>query len=198
MAKDKPFPLLPQSILEVAPASAELIDVVLPQLIKGLEVLALQLNKARASGDTAIMSRAFVALHRVKSLVAQIHGEEGGMLNGLFATYKSEIVPAMFDEAGIKNVPLVEGYRVQTGGKIFASIKADAKEQAYQWLRDNGLGALVVETVNVQTLSAAAKVMAEEENRELPEEFFNTMDKFTTSVNPIKAAAPRKKASEIA
>ena len=55
---------------------------------------------------------------------------------------------------------------------MFASIIAEKRPQAFQWLRDNGYGDIIQETVNASTLSAFAKTLLETENKELPEEFF--------------------------
>lgn len=95
-------------------------------------------------------------------------------------------IPTMFERHKVPNVTLEEGYRVQVSHTLRASIRGGQdKEAAYQWLRDNGLGDLVTETVNAATLSAAAKAMAEE-NRELDGDLFNVAIMANTSFVRVK------------
>lgn len=53
--------------------------------------------------------------------------------------------------------------------KTYASIKAECKEAAFQWLRENGYGDLIKEQVNTQSLTSLYKEL--DDNGELPEEF---------------------------
>lgn len=55
--------------------------------------------------------------------------------------------------------------------KMSASISD--KDKGYKWLRDNGHGDLITETVNASTLSAFAKNLLEEQGFELPADAFN-------------------------
>lgn len=53
--------------------------------------------------------------------------------------------------------------------KTYASIKAECKEEAFAWLKENGFGDLVKEQVNAQSLTSLYKEL--DDNGELPEEF---------------------------
>ena len=53
--------------------------------------------------------------------------------------------------------------------KTYASIKAECKEAAFRWLRENGYGDLVKEQVNPQSLTSLYKEL--DDSGELPEEF---------------------------
>jgi hypothetical protein len=53
--------------------------------------------------------------------------------------------------------------------KTYASIRAECKEEAFAWLKENGYGDLVKEQVNAQSLTSLYKEL--DENGELPEEF---------------------------
>lgn len=62
--------------------------------------------------------------------------------------------------------------------KTYASINAEYREAAFQWLKDNGFGDLVKEQVNTNSLTSWYKEQIEE--GELPEEFLaylNVYDK---------------------
>ena len=86
--------------------------------------------------------------------------------------YSMSVLPELFEDEGVTTLNLVSGYRVTVRHTMRASVKADAKGHAYQWLIDNDLGDLVTETVNASSLSATARTL-NEEGRELPSDFFN-------------------------
>ncbi len=75
-------------------------------------------------------------------------------------TALKEKVPEVFKESGVTSIT-VDGYRYVATSTLRASIVKDTKLDAYEWLRANELGDLIVETVNASTLSAAAKVQEE-------------------------------------
>ena len=95
-----------------------------------------------------------------------------------------KILPDIFERSKVaQSLTLKSGTRVTILYKTMASMKD--KEKAMQWLRDNNMGDLIQPTVNASTLASAAKHMAEE-NQSLPEEFFTTTIKPTTSVTKKK------------
>lgn len=83
---------------------------------------------------------------------------------------RREDLPTKFKEAGVTSIT-VDGYRFTITENVYASIPPNGKVDAYQWLRDNELGALIIETVNSSTLSAQARTLMEE-GKELPPELF--------------------------
>lgn len=177
-SKDDPPPKkkLPASIVNAAPTTVKIL-----QTVSAAAKMVTQLEKemARAKkGGSISLARAFVALHRLNARV----GEELEPLVNLFKKFKELEVPATFEADKITHVPLEEGFRVGLSSRLFASIPAGKREQAYQWLRDNGLGDLITATVNAGTLSAAAKEMMEEKNEELPKELFTVALVPNTSV----------------
>lgn len=84
---------------------------------------------------------------------------------------RHEILPLMFKENVVTSIT-VDGYRFTISQTVRASIPADTKPQAYQWLRDNELADLIIETVNASTLAAEARKMLEDGEKELPEPLF--------------------------
>ena len=139
------------------------------------------MSKAKADGPVA-MARAFVAFHRMRERIDELSKP----LSKLFEHYKTVECPQLFEQAGIPNVSLDEGFRVGMSYRFTASIISDKKNEAYNWLTENGLGDLITSTVNAQTLAAAAKALMEEHNRELPSEFFKTAQLPNTSVTSTK------------
>lgn len=129
------------------------------------------------------LTRAFVELRGVKDKLDAIAKD----FSKVYEDFKVGRLPAAFELAGVPTVNLDEGYRVTVSHRVFASVKGDRKEQAYQWLKENGFGDLVTQTVNTATLSAAAKAMAEE-NQELDPDLFNIAIIPTTSVTKTKGS----------
>lgn len=128
------------------------------------------------------LSRAFVRVRLLKD-------EMDAIMKSFDAFYEELAkvkLPAVFDMHKVPSITLDEGYRVTISHSMRASIRGGAdKQAAYEWLRSNGLGDIVTETVNASTLSAVAKTMAEE-NRELDADLFNVAVLANTSFNRIK------------
>lgn len=143
--------------------------------------LVKEVMEAENSGPIEF-ARAFVALRTLKDQIE----ESLKPFSTLFEDVKGTRLPGKFDAAGIPTVNLDEGFRVTVSHSVRASIKGATKPEAYKWLRDNGLGDLVTETVNSSTLSAVAKSMAEE-NRELDPELFSVAIMPNTSVTKTKS-----------
>lgn len=67
------------------------------------------------------------------------------------------LLPQKMDEQGIQNVKIDGVGRISLRGEVYASILAENRELAYDWLRSTGRAALITNTVNPSTLKAAAK-----------------------------------------
>lgn len=78
--------------------------------------------------------------------------------------------------------------------KTYASAVAERKQELYEWLKENGFGDLVVETVHPQSLSAFVKEqMDEADDGELPQELAELVNVYEkTSVGIRKATAKKK------
>lgn len=131
------------------------------------------------------MARAFVGIRQFDDFL----DETVKQWKSFFDELKTVTLPEMMEAEGVTSLPLAEGYRVGMSARMYASIKEGQKEAAYEWLRNNGLGELITETVNASTLSAAAKHRLEEQALEMPDDLFNAMLKPNTSVTKLKAKA---------
>ena len=60
-----------------------------------------------------------------------------------------EVIPTMMQELNISTLKLADGTSVEVKPVYGASIPADKKEDAYTWLRENGLGDLIKNEVTV-------------------------------------------------
>jgi hypothetical protein len=95
-----------------------------------------------------------------------------------------EQIPEIFREHGIKTTT-IEGVGRVTVSYRFGCSMLD-KEQGLEWLRGNGHGGIIIETVNSSTLSAFAKSMLEESGAELPDSIFKVSTSPYTSITKVK------------
>ena len=70
-------------------------------------------------------------------------------LNRKIDLLSGEVIPTMMQEMNIATFKLADGSSVEVKPVYGASIPLDKKEQAYKWLRDNGLGDLIKNEVIV-------------------------------------------------
>ena len=95
-----------------------------------------------------------------------------GTMNILHERLRNDVVPAALERAGLTTAGHRLG-RVVLKTRTSASILKDHRGEAYTWLRTHGLGGLIIETVNAQSLSGAAGELIEQ-GKELPDTFFKT------------------------
>ena len=60
-----------------------------------------------------------------------------------------EVIPTMMQELNISTLKLADGSAVEVKPVYGASISAERKEEAFEWLRSNGLGDLIKNEVTV-------------------------------------------------
>lgn len=82
------------------------------------------------------------------------------------------LVPRSMDEQGVELLKVEGVGRLGLMSDINCSIKAGAKEQAYVWLNDHGMGDLIQPTVNSSSLKSAIK-SAMAGGIEVPGDLFN-------------------------
>ena len=87
-----------------------------------------------------------------------------------------------FTEKEISSVT-IDSRRFTLSQRLFASVKKEDQPELYKWLRENGLEALIIPTVNASTLSAAVKGILEENKPISP--VINTHIKPTVSVTRL-------------
>lgn len=80
-------------------------------------------------------------------------------------------VPTLMDEDGVSTLTIIGVGRVGLTADLYASIPAEKRPKAWQWLRDNGHGDLITETVNGSTFKAFCKGEIKK-GKVLPEDLF--------------------------
>ena len=138
-------------------------------------------SEAENRADVVEMAKAFVD---TKLLLDALEAQVKEFKSQLFEGVRTQRVPQMLEAAGVSNIPLEHyGYRVGVTTRLYASMVDPDGGKA--WLKSNGLGDIVLETVNAQTLAKTAKELAEI-GRELPDDLFNVHYRDNTSMTRIK------------
>jgi len=106
-------------------------------------------------------------------------------LNDLLEKLRIEVVPSKFENEGITSFTLDTGHRVTVSDRLTVTIPPENKPQAFAWLKKHKLGDLIIQTVNSQTLAAAARKRIEE-GLDLPEKIFNVNTVPMTSITKTK------------
>ena len=91
-----------------------------------------------------------------------------------------EQVPDVMRAHGIRNTTIEGVGQVKLNNKWSCSMLD--KALGFDWLRGNGHGSLITETVNAQTLASFAKSLNDEEGTELPDDIFKTSIMTYTSI----------------
>jgi hypothetical protein len=106
-------------------------------------------------------------------------------VNAAKVMLKEKTIPERFESEDLKTITLDKiGFRFTVSSQLRASIKKDKKAEAYEWLRENGLGDIIQETVNSSTLSALAKDLLSQA-KELDDELFNSQYYDNTSMTKV-------------
>lgn len=93
-------------------------------------------------------------------------------------------IPEVMKEKGIKTINIEDVGRVTVSYR-FSCTMLD-KDAGLNWLRSNGHGGIIIETVNSSTLSAFAKAQLEEEGVDLPDAIFKVGTSPYTSITKPK------------
>jgi len=101
-----------------------------------------QTNDAKALSDQVI---------KLRDLEDQIKITEESLkqLKQQAETLSGEVIPTMMTEMNISTMKLADGSAIEVKPVYGASIPIEKKEEAFKWLRDNGLGDLIKNEVTV-------------------------------------------------
>ena len=101
-----------------------------------------QTNDAKALSDQVI---------KLRNLEDEIKIAEESLkqLKQQAETLSGEVIPTMMTEMNISTMKLADGSAIEVKPVYGASIPVEKKEEAFKWLRDNGLGDLIKNEVTV-------------------------------------------------
>jgi len=141
-------------------------------------------TEVRTRADLVETVTHFVELRGMQGTLSDMKNEWAKVHD--FLSYS--VIPDIFKEhrqtTGMAPPYRIDGIgRVNVAYKWNASILPDKKDDGKQWLRDNGAGALVIETVNASSLSAYAKDLFINNDQELPPNIFKSGQRPYTSIS---------------
>lgn len=170
-----------KAVLEVIPVLAKVADI----LGRAEKVLAANLvevvNEQPLGTVVDVISELKIAMELLRGDGSAVITNQ---LNSRITYVREVTMPNRFDREKVKTFN-TDKFRVTRTVNIMASIFPEKKEEAFEWLRENGLGDLIKPTVNSSSLNSAAKEQIEN-GRELPEELFRTHTKDGTSITKLK------------
>lgn len=111
---------------------------------------------------------------------ADVFSDAKKALTELEKDVSSVYIPDAMFTAGVKTVNVVGVGRVTVSYKFGCSMLD--KEAGMDWLKRNGLGGIIIETVNASVMAATAKKMIQEEGKDLPDNIFKVSTNPYTSI----------------
>ncbi len=155
-------------------------------MAKDLEKIAQAVAPRAQECEQSDVLQVVRAWHHLRSSYEQLDAHRK-QIGETLERMSREVIPTLMEEAGVKTVTLDDvGYRFTVSARLSASIPQDVKADAYDWLRENDYGDLIIETVNSSTLASFAKNLIEEEGKELPPELFKLTTMKYTSATKVK------------
>jgi hypothetical protein len=100
-------------------------------------------------------------------------------------TMKQATIPCAFKLEGLTSQNTNYG-RVTITHRTYASIKAETKDAALDWLRANDLGDIITEQVNAATLGKTAQTLQQDTGKSLDPDLFSVYVQLNTSFTKKK------------
>ena len=91
--------------------------------------------------------------------------EKLGQVKAKYRELSEVDIPSMLSELGLSEITLKDGNKISTSTYYSARISEDKRDEAFQWLGDNGFGDIIKNTVSVsfgREEDNSAKKLAEE------------------------------------
>jgi len=91
--------------------------------------------------------------------------EKLGQVKAKYRELSEVDIPSMLSELGLSEITLANGNKISTSTYYSARISEDKRDEAFQWLGDNGFGDIIKNTVSVsfgREEDNSAKELAEE------------------------------------
>lgn len=130
-------------------------------------------------------TEALIAFWRLDQAKKAISGEVK-LLNALHQNQQYSVIPDIMKTHNIRtyapdDIPIRFGMQTRTSAKIID------KPLAFEWLRSEGQGDIIQETVNAQTLGAFAGNYMDETGKDLPEGIFEVKQHLYATVTKVRA-----------
>jgi len=115
-------------------------------------------------------------VHEFRSLkdMHDSYKEQASEVGQLVDLIRLNVLPDKMENEDVSTVTVAGAGRVSLQGDLYFSIPAAYKDDCFEWLRDNGHGDIIQETVNSSTGKAWAKEMMKQ-GQTLPEGLFKVV-----------------------
>lgn len=107
-------------------------------------------------------------------------------INKEYDNIRLKLLPDLMAECDIKSITLDGIGRVGTSSDMYVSSLAENKENLFEWLRSDGSGDLIQETVNASTLKAWVKERIEH-GKNVPENLIKVTPFTRASITKVRA-----------
>ena len=154
----------------------EELNTVCNDLVGVAKMVRADTNNAVATNDHVEVIRHYDYLRKATAKIK----EAREALDEMEQRLSREQVPEVMRAHNIRTITIEGVGRVSLTNRW--SCAMPDKPAGMEWLRDNGHGSLIIETVNAQTLASFAKTMNEEQGIDLPAELFKTSIMTYTSI----------------
>ena len=161
-----------------------------------LEEIAMQMSDVDNNDlkqVAALVRQQLIFEQRVEDLTTELKRAQQDLAN-----ISGEVLPALLLEFGLSELRMGDGSKVTVSTQISASISKERSYAAHEWLRDNGFGDLIKNTVAV-TFGKGEDDKAQTLVRELDGNGFNVDQKEAVHPSTLKAFCKEQieKGSEI-
>lgn len=155
------------------------IDLALKNLAAGL------IDPEKFRDDTKLMSVVeIVKIQKELGDIVSCAEEVKTAVQKLYDFTRYTRVPEIMEENEVESLQVEGVGKVYLTSDMNVSVKSGMKEDAMDWLVENGFGDIISETVNSSTLKAVIKKEVIGKGKEAPENLFN--------INPFTRSAIRK------
>src|SRR6056300_335740 len=107
-----------------------------------------QTESITQTNDAKALSDQVIKLRNLEDKI-KIAEESLKQLKQQAETLSGEVIPTMMTEMNISTMKLADGSAIEVKPVYGASIPVEKKEEAFKWLRENGLGDLIKNEVTV-------------------------------------------------
>lgn len=158
-------------------------QVLLDQVCKGLQRVAGMVRED--TRDTFAQNDHIAAIRHYDAtrLATKTTKEAREALADIEDQMSKEQIPDIMRRHEVKTITVEGVGRVTVSHRFSASIID--KEKGYEWLRAEGHGGIITETVNSSTLSAFVKDLIQNHGMELPEDLFKVGTQAYTSITKV-------------
>lgn len=161
------------------PETLEYIDRVRNGIVKMTQMIREDTNEA-AMGDHIGLIIHFNHARKIAESIKEAREALKGIVDYMSATQ----VPDAMRAAKVKTLTLEGVGRVTISARFSVSMKD--KAAGHLWLTENGMGEIIIPTVNAQTLSSSIKEWQATTGNDAPEEIFKLGSVDYTSITKVK------------